>query len=1249
MPPGTPAQSRRAAALALAATAWFYACDNPQPPALCGTVPEQTITVGESVTVQVCFDDPNGEMLAHTVVSSNPAVATAVATGSIVTVTAVSPGVALVTMIATDPTGLKAQQSFRVVVPNRPPATVGTIGDRELMVGDSATLDVSGYFSEPDGQDLVYSAAVSDSSRLSAAVEAAAVTIVAVAKGDVVVTVAATDPGGLSAVQSFLVTVPNRPPVAVDSIAARIVEVDRADTVDVAPFFTDPDGDTLSYAAAVSDSAVVAALVSGSTVVVTGLAKGEAQVTVTATDDEGLSAEQRFTVTVPNRAPVATDTIPARMLFKDEADTLILARHFTDPDGDALAYAAETSVDGVVALAVSAAAGTLVITAIGQGEAEVTVSATDPAGLGAVQRFLVTVPNRGPVVGEQIPAQMLYKRETTTLDLSPHFGDPDGDVLTYVAETTDGSVVTAEVTGAMLVMKTGTPGEAELTVTATDPGGLSASQSFAVTVLNRAPAATTPIPEQTIGLGTPGTVDLSLHFADPDGDALVYTAVSSDRVVRVSVRESTLTLRARAKGSAEVTVTATDPDDLSATQTFTVVVANQAPTAVGRFPELTVAMGESLTLPISSYFSDPDRDRLIYAGSTANTRVARASVSGAEVTLTGVSTGQTTVTLTATDPDGLTATQTSTLNVIAGGGAPTPAETIPDQTISLRVERSLNASEYFRDPNGDVLRYRATTDNSAVATTSVSGARITVLGVGIGETTLKVTAMNPSGLSAAQTARIVIVPPRSGPVAAGSIPDRNVQLERTSSLHPHRYFQDPDDGALSFRATSSDTRVVTVTVAGDEVRMTGVAAGQATVTIRATDSDGLSATQAVQVSVGGQSGQGPETVGSVAGASLEAGEELTLRMDSYFRHPGGDPLAYVAGTSDTGVATVATSGGTLRVTARGGGEAVITIVATDPGGRSATQRFTVTVTDRGGGGGSGFDISILYHSSATAAVKAAMNGAASSWQSIVSATDFEDVTADSGFTCTVRGVRFSVPAGTDVDDILIAVGVGAIDGSRSPSVVASAAVCAVRSGSRTPAIGAIVFDGADLDRLQRSGSLGSVAIHEVGHVLGIGLTSGWSGLIQCTSGADPDPHFAGAQAIAAFDAAGGTGYSGAKVPVQSGDDTAHWRESVLGSELMTPTLHIGHANPLSAITIQALADMGYGVNVSLADGFTLASGDAADLAGPVHTVDLYGDFERGPVLVIDENGNVVGTIPGASQPPADPEQPPARANPRGRR
>ena len=138
-------------------------------------------------------------------------------------------------------------------------------------------------------------------------------------------------------------------------------------------------------------------------------------------------------------------------------------------------------------------------------------------------------------------------------------------------------------------------------------------------------------------------------------------------------------------------------------------------------------------------------------------------------------------------------------------------------------------------------------------------------------------------------------------------------------------------------------------------------------------------------------------------------------------------------------------------------------------------------------------------------------------------------------------MNFTLSSGTAVDDLVIAVAAATI----SPSVLASARICAVRAGSNTPAFGAIVFDSADLDKLESSGALTTVAVHEIAHVLGIGTSSSWSGSLAGTSGADP--HFTGTLATAAFNAAGGSSYSGAKVPVQSSDDTAHWRESVLGS------------------------------------------------------------------------------------------------------
>lgn len=87
-----------------------------------------------------------------------------------------------------------------------------------------------------------------------------------------------------------------------------------------------------------------------------------------------------------------------------------------------------------------------------------------------------------------------------------------------------------------------------------------------------------------------------------------------------------------------------------------------------------------------------------------------------------------------------------------------------------------------------------------------------------------------------------------------------------------------------------------------------------------------------------------------------------------------------------------------------------------------------------------------------------------------------------------------------------------------------------------------------------------------------------------------DSHFVGPKAIAAFDAAGGTAYSGGKVPLQNNGEygtDARWRGSVFGNELMSSTYAWGEPHPLSAITVQSFADLGYVVDVEAADAYTL--------------------------------------------------------------
>ena len=286
---------------------------------------------------------------------------------------------------------------------------------------------------------------------------------------------------------------PNRAPTPVDTIPEQVVRVgDDPVTLDVAPYFSDPDGDSLTYSATSGDPQVATVSVSASTLTITAAKPGQVDVSVSARDPQGATATQHVSVTVapaPNRAPTPVDTIPEQVVrVGDDPVTLDVAPYFSDPDGDSLTYSA-TSGDPQVAT-VSVSASTLTITAAKPGQVDVSVSARDPQGATATQHVSVTVapaPNRAPTTSGQIPAQTipaeaLAQGESVRVDVAQYFSDPDGDPLTYEATSSDIEVATVSVSESVVSLTALKPGPAAISVSARDPGGGTATLSFAVTI-----------------------------------------------------------------------------------------------------------------------------------------------------------------------------------------------------------------------------------------------------------------------------------------------------------------------------------------------------------------------------------------------------------------------------------------------------------------------------------------------------------------------------------------------------------------------------------------------------------------------------------------------------------------------------------------------------------------------------------------------------------------------------------------------
>jgi hypothetical protein len=276
---------------------------------------------------------------------------------------------------------------------------------------------------------------------------------------------------------------------------------------------------------------------------------------------------------------------------------------------------------------------------------------------------------------------------------------------------------------------------------------------------------------------------------------------------------------------------------------------------------------------------------------------------------------------------------------------------------------------------------------------------------------------------------------------------------------------------------------------------------------------------------------------------------------------------------------------------------------------------------------SGYNITVRYLSDLTNAQLLAFAEAELRWESLVTG-DLPDVNDNLGANECGPNPATSGP----FDDLTIFVTVQTIDGPGA--VLGQAGPCFVRIPGDLTVVGRMQFDVEDVELLEDEGSLQAVILHEMGHVLGFGTLWGpqFFDLLQDPSDPDPvpplaDTHFTGAQALAAFNAAGGTTYTGAKVPVMNiggaGTVNSHWRDEVFDPELMTGFLGPG-PTPLSAISVRSLQDLGYTVSVAGADPFTLSP--ALRIAGQQRGRQLTNDIIGDPVRRITADGRVVGVI-----------------------
>jgi hypothetical protein len=115
----------------------------------------------------------------------------------------------------------------------------------------------------------------------------------------------------------------------------------------------------------------------------------------------------------------------------------------------------------------------------------------------------------------------------------------------------------------------------------------------------------------------------------------------------------------------------------------------------------------------------------------------------------------------------------------------------------------------------------------------------------------------------------------------------------------------------------------------------------------------------------------------------------------------------------------------------------------------------------------------------------------------------------------------------------------------------------------------------------------NVATHEMGHVLGIGTL--WHALGLVEGEGLPNPGYIGSAGKREYGCL--TGVTETSVPVAGpeagvNEEDQHWDEFTFAKELMTP-VSSGSVQPLSRLTVGALEDLGYAVDITKAESYSL--------------------------------------------------------------
>lgn len=237
-------------------------------------------------------------------------------------------------------------------------------------------------------------------------------------------------------------------------------------TINLANYFSDPQGDALTYTVSLSNQSVATATVSGSTLTLTGKEIGSVWITVNANDGE-FTTSQGFALNVTNTAPTVSISSPSANMTLYENDVFNIAGSASDVNANqSVTIYAQVNLEQRIVLGIGLSNAAIPFNKqlkfkggkLYDGETAITGSLTDgvphtlkiwaqDSDIGQspiTERTFYVVPNRPPVltVDTVQPSGIINIDKFT---ISGGASDPDGNNITAAYRINGGNSVALEI------------------------------------------------------------------------------------------------------------------------------------------------------------------------------------------------------------------------------------------------------------------------------------------------------------------------------------------------------------------------------------------------------------------------------------------------------------------------------------------------------------------------------------------------------------------------------------------------------------------------------------------------------------------------------------------------------------------------------------------------------------------------------------------------------------------------------------